>query len=158
MAINRGDLREAVIRPVLYEHNLWSPAAEELLMLTAAQESKLGYNLTQMDGDLDLYNNAVSPWQLERNTYKWLAGRYPEHITFPYEQMVYDLRAAALCARLRYLVVPEPIPQRDPSQPFAAWIAQLARYYKQHYNTSLGKATVEDAAKNYFYYVVEGKQ
>ena len=45
MGIYATDLRTLVIRPTLEQLNQWSPAAENLLMGTAAQESQLGFRL-----------------------------------------------------------------------------------------------------------------
>lgn len=43
MGIYATDLRELIIRPTLEHLKDWSPAAENLLMGTAAQESQLGF-------------------------------------------------------------------------------------------------------------------
>jgi hypothetical protein len=43
MGIFAKDLRELVVRPTLQQLNEWSPAAENLLLGTAAQESQLGF-------------------------------------------------------------------------------------------------------------------
>jgi len=45
MGIYATDLRTLVIRPTLEQLDQWSPAAENLLMGTAAQESQLGFRL-----------------------------------------------------------------------------------------------------------------
>ncbi len=43
MGINVKDLRELVVRPTLEQLDEWSPAVENLLLGTAAQESQLGF-------------------------------------------------------------------------------------------------------------------
>ena len=43
MGIYAKDLRELVVRPTLEQLDEWSPAAENLLLGTAAQESQLGF-------------------------------------------------------------------------------------------------------------------
>lgn len=45
MGIYATDLRSLVIRPTLEQLDDWSPAAENLLLGTAAQESQLGFRL-----------------------------------------------------------------------------------------------------------------
>lgn len=45
MGIYATDLRELIIRPVLQQLNQWSPAAENLLLGTAACESQLAFRL-----------------------------------------------------------------------------------------------------------------
>ncbi len=45
MGIFATDLRSLVIRPTLEQLDDWSPAAENLLLGTAAQESQLGFRL-----------------------------------------------------------------------------------------------------------------
>jgi hypothetical protein len=58
MGIRSYDLRQYVIRPTLQRLGLWSLAAENLLLGTAAQESKLGYYLHQLEGPaLGLYSS-----------------------------------------------------------------------------------------------------
>lgn len=59
MGIFATDLRSLVIRPTLEQLDDWSPAAENLLLGTAAQESQLGFRLHdshhQSDQGLGLY-------------------------------------------------------------------------------------------------------
>lgn len=45
MGIHAKDLRELVVRPTLLLLDEWSPAAENLLLGTAAQESQLGFRM-----------------------------------------------------------------------------------------------------------------
>jgi len=49
MGIYATDFRELVVRPTLQQLNDWSPAAENLLLGTAAQESQLGFRLQNHD-------------------------------------------------------------------------------------------------------------
>ena len=53
---------------------------------------------------------------------------------------------ASIMCRVHYLRVSEPIPSRSNIQ-------LLAEYYKKHYNTDKGKATVEEAIKNYYAFI-----
>ena len=154
MAISSLQLRKHIIRPALSRYGLWDVNSEELLMLTAAQESKLGYYLRQLDD-----GPGLGPWQMEEATFNWLRdgvswSALADHTPLKGKlatDMVYDLRLAALAARLRYYVDPAPIPQ---------WhdVEGLAKYWKRVYNTSAGAGRWDEAAQAYRYYVVEGKQ
>ena len=154
MAIKAEHLRKYVIRPALSPYALWDASSEELLMLTAAQESKLGYYLRQL-GD----GPAYGVWQMEEATFNWLRDGVSWNVLpnrTPLKgrlaaEMVYDLRLAALAARLRYYLDPQEVPQ---------WhdVEGLAKYWKRVYNTSAGAGKWEEARDAYQRYVVEGKQ
>jgi hypothetical protein len=151
VSIKSEHLRKYVIRPALSPHGLWSTEAEELLMLTAAQESKLGYYLKQL-GD----GPGMGPWQMEADTFNWLRDGASFAFKNPLKgrhdsELIYDLRLGALAARLRYLVDPSPLPTEDD-------VEGLAKYWKRVYNTYKGKGKWEEAVQAYQYYVVEGKQ
>lgn len=128
-------LREHVIRPALrsisVSRPMDAPAAIELLVGTYLAESRVGGNtaLVQMKGP------ALGIWQMEPPTYMWLRSR---GWTFEHtlgakdpQRLIYDLRHAAIMARLRYWVAPDPLPAADD-------IAGLAGYWKRVYNTHLG--------------------
>lgn len=143
-------LRDLIIRPTLVEMGHYSPAAEALLLGTAAQESRGGRYLAQLRGP------ARGIYQMEPRTHDdlwrhFLPSRRPlkalllswAHDPAPYpspDQMVYDLRYATAMARVHYLRVPAPLPAADD-------ILGLATYYKKYYNTPLGRATIEEALK-----------
>ena len=116
--IKPEDLREQVIRPTLrmlaeFNPKLYSEAAVELLMGTAASESALGFNLVQVNGP------ALGIFQMEPTTHDdvW---RYLERdgnralwslvdsfsLTTDAEEMVYNLQYATAMARIRYWYVP----------------------------------------------------
>lgn len=152
MSIRAKDLRECVIRPVLKAMELHSAEAEDLLMLTAAQESKLGFHLVQMKN-----GPALGIFQIEPNTHKDIL-RYLSKRTglaqkvgqFAVEgsskELIWNLAYATAIARIKYYMVPAPIPNTLEGQ---------AAYYKKYFNTYLGKATVEEALDNYRRYVVK---
>ena len=146
MAINRRNFRELVVRPALQQMQMWSPEAEELLMLTAAQESKLGEYLRQGAGTLDDGKGvALGVFGMEPATFDWLKRSFgnPEQLGGRMAQeLTWDLILAAKAARLRYRVVKDPIPS-------AGDLRGLATYYKHWYNTLAGAATVEEAMMNY---------
>ena len=147
MALNRvqfTDLIWRVLRPV----EMASSSAVNLLLGTAAQESALGTYLRQVNGP------ALGIFQMEASTFDWLQEKY-NHLKTPsigsvrfaeFKMLEYDLWLSILFARLRYRVVPSPLPAADD-------IRGLAEYWKQHYNTHLGKGTVEQFRENYTKYL-----
>lgn len=147
MAIDQLQLRKYIIRPALSKHGLWSASAEELLMLTAAQESRLGEFIHQL-GD----GPALSPWQIEPTTFEWLRNKYPKILHHrDASELVFDLRLGALVARLRYLVDPMPLPPHND-------VEAMAKLWKNVYNTNEGKGTWQQAAEAYRKYVAGVKR
>ena len=154
MSIDKDQLRELIIRPTLEELDLWSPAAEDLLMGTAAMESDLGTYVKQF-GE----GPALGIFQMEPNTYKdiWVNYLYynskmEDKMTMiggacvP-EEMIYDLRHATAMVRIHYLRVPEALPEHGD-------IKGYAKYWKQYYNTPLGAGTVNEFVEKYHVYVL----
>lgn len=139
MSFDRKQFRDLIARRLI-ERGLHSEAAVNLLMGTAAQESRFGTYLRQIRGP------AVGVFQMEPGTFNWLRDRYakdyPEIAARECDEMEWDLDLAILFARLRYRVVQAPLPAADD-------VMGLGHYYKAHYNTPAGKATVGDFVKNY---------
>ncbi len=149
MSIHPGQLREYVIRPVLNSLGLYSEAAVELLMLTAATESLCGKYVHQVGGP------ALGIFQMEPRTHDdiWdnflagkpeLAGKVRKYGRLS-GQLPGNLYYACAMARIHYRRVSERLPS-------AADTDALARYWKQHYNTHLGAGTVRKAIENYNQY------
>ena len=144
MAYHTQQFRE-LIQDVLTEVNLWSKSAENLLLGTAAQESRFGTYLRQLGR-----GPALGAFQIEPETFADLKARY--HTKYPwaenyeFEQLRWDLKASILFCRLKYLSVKEPLPDANNVQ-------ALARYWKKYYNTYLGKGTPEEFILNYQKYV-----
>lgn len=150
--IHPEHLREDVIRPVLESMGAWSTDAEELLLLTAAQESHLGKYLHQINGP------ALGIYQMEPATYEDIWSNYLKykdglaeeiskwHLVRTdskgYEQMKGNMYYATAMARAHYLRRKEPLPDHND-------VEAMAAYYKQYWNTPLGAATVEEAITNY---------
>lgn len=151
MALHARQLRTLVVRPVLTDIGLWSKAAEDLVMGTAAQESLLRY-LHQLGS-----GPAIGLWQMEPATYHdhWvhfigrddlLRGRLlaacqiAEGQIPPAHTMAWNLRYAAAMCRIHYLRKPGAIPET---------VAGQAAYWKRWYNTHLGAGTVEEYEKHY---------
>lgn len=145
--IDPGQLREYVVGPALEALGLWSDAAENLVMGTAAQESRLRYIHQLGDGP------ALGLWQMEPATHRdiWdhylayqpdlelavrgLAGYRPRS-----EVLIYNLRYAAAMCRIHYYRAPEPIPQT---------VEGMAALWKLRYNTPLGAGTEQEFIDNY---------
>lgn len=71
----------------------------------------------------------------------------------PYDSplnLVYSLPYAVLAARLHYLRVPEGLPQVND------WVGMEA-YWKEHYNTPLGRGTPEEFLHNVERYLDHGE-
>jgi len=145
--LNVNDIRRYVIRPVLSHLSLYSEVAEELLVGTISQESRGGTYLHQINGV------ALGIYQIEPATHVDVFDNYLNYRPQLKERVLYfgdfsdasllgNLHYATAIARIIYLRAPEPLPETPEPQ-------LLAQYYKRYYNTSHGKATVEDFIKNY---------
>ena len=167
MTVDINQFREEIVRPVLHDLKMYSPVAENLIMGTAAQESGFTY-LKQLGGGPALGMFQVEPATAEDILFRYLKGRKdlrrrfesavqstPPHsidwetITIAHvsERLISDLKFGVALCRLRYWMVPEGMPSRADDLP------ALARYYKAHYNTPLGKATEHEFLNNYRRYV-----
>lgn len=150
MGINATDLKHRVIIPTLQHLELYSVSALQLLMGTAAAESRLGHYLVQQGGralgiyqvepatHLDLFKNFLEfrP-ALREKVRQLLAPIFTEE-----EQLITNLAYATAMARLVYYRIPEPLPE-----PYD--LEGCARYWKKYYNTHLGKGTEAHFIKNY---------
>lgn len=151
-AIDPQNLRDYVIRPTLNGIELGGVAAEELMLGTALQESGDGRRLIQAGG-----GPALGVWEIEPATYAdiWanflparpkLAGLLRSlqcpGIVPALEQLEGNLYYACAMARLVYYRRPEPLPAEGD-------IAAQAAYYKAHYNTAGGGATVDEYVANW---------
>ena len=148
--INKNQLRELIIRPTLLEIGLHSLAAENLLMGTAAQESRLGSHIRQVGGP------ALGIYQMEPATHNdlWvnylrfnpaLEGKFRNLLagldrTPRPEQMIYDMRYATAMCRLHYRRVKAPLPDD---------VSGMSEYWKQYYNTPMGRGSTQDFVNNY---------
>jgi len=150
-AIDPGQLRSLVIAPALAALGLASPAAEELLLGTALQETGGGHWLHQLGA-----GPAIGLYQMEPATHDdiWksflashaeLAAKVTS-LTVPglskLAQLAGNLYYATAMTRIFYDRVPEPLPA-------AGDIAAQAAYYKAHYNTPLGAATTAQYLENW---------
>lgn len=151
MGINKKQLSD-LIKRVLSSARVYSPAALELLVMTAAQESHGGEYLKQLGS-----GPALGIFQMEPNSHNdiWVnylgyrenvgelildvagMGHGPD-----VKALEYNLAYATLMARMQYRRQREPLPASTD-------IPGLAEYWKRHYNTYLGAGTVEEAIHNY---------
>lgn len=140
--LNCGQLTEFVIKRALYDLQMLSDDAVELMIFTCANESSGGTYLHQVKGP------ALGIYQMEPATYNDIWQNFIlfkssiliqlvhnfDAPTMPSEdRLVYDLRFATAMARIHYARVKEPLPKANDVE--AIW-----NYYKTHYNTSAGKA------------------
>lgn len=159
-----------VIRPTLHQYQkasphyikfpLWSPAAEELLLGTALQESDLTHR-HQMNGP------AAGLFQMEPRTFESvksyigrshrpLAGLIQAQLAssefkgIDFSILAEDDNIACIFARMFYYRFLEPIPS-------CGDLYAQAKYYKKYYNTSLGKATENDYIKKWVVQVLNEK-
>ena len=150
--MDAAQLRRHIVRPSLELLEAWSPAAEALVMGTAAQESRLRYVHQLGDGP------ALGLWQMEPATYRDIWENYLAYRPAlarriciisdtgpgrpPASRLVWDLQLGAIMCRVHYRRRPEPLP--DPADVWA-----LAAYWKQHYNTPQGKGTEAEFVRHF---------
>lgn len=157
-------LRIFVVRPTLEALDLWSQAAENLVIGTAAQESHLTYiDQKEPAGRRPQIGPGLGLWQMEAATHddiwrNWLTarpaiGKRVLEVACVWTRaaalfsvdpgvLVYNLRYGAAMCRIHYRRRPEPLPAADD-------VAGLADYWKRHYNTSAGAGRIEQFTANY---------
>lgn len=147
LGLDPDQLRELVIRPTLKHLDLWSLASENLVLGTAIVESKLKAIKQYGTGP------ALGLWQMEPFTHNdiWrthLIGRplgdkvrsfVPVSFGVPSpSHLMTSLQYGAAMCRIHYLRVRAPLPAPNDA-------LGMAKYWKDYYNTRLGKGTVEKA-------------
>jgi hypothetical protein len=140
-----------VIKPALEAIGLYSKAAEQLLLGTAIQESRIKYRIQFGNGP------ARSYFQMEPNTHNdiWanflkykpdLAKKVTALMTSPTADKINELefndKYAAAMARVHYLRVSAPMPEYND-------IPEMAKYWKKYYNTFKGKGTRKEYMHNW---------
>ena len=149
--IQPDHLLQDVIRPALAVIGLQSVAAEQLLLGTAAAESRLGTYLHQLGGP------ALGVWQIEPATHEdvWLnVLAYKQGLRGLVLQLAPPIYVTApeyaplprvLCGNLLYACAIARIVywrHKDPLPEAGDWKG-IAAYWKRAYNTPLGAGTVE---------------
>lgn len=143
-----------IINPVLQHLGLYSEVAAKLVLGTACQESNLRYIKQLGTGP------ALGLYQMEPATHKDIHENYLKYKT-ALRTKVQQLRvpgmsdkdnlignlwySTAMC-RVHYARVKAPLPEDN--------VQELAEYWKQYYNTYLGKGTVQEFIQNYTKYGV----
>jgi len=156
--INATQLRLEIIRPVLnYLAPLipYSVAAENLLMGTCAQESRMGSYVKQVEGpacgifqmepatESDIYNNYLD---YRAALYSAVNALRAKHNLDGLNDLVGNLFYQTAMTRVHYYRVPMAMPDADN-------VEQLAHYWKIYYNTPEGRGTIEEFVKRYQRYV-----
>jgi len=143
MAFDKDQFKDLIER-TLKKYGLYSESAVNLLLGTAAQESRFGTYLKQLGN-----GPALGIFQMEPETFAWLKRVYGTKYNvahFDPQHLETSLECAIVFARLRYRIVPTSLPAPDD-------IHGLAEYWKHWYNTSKGKGRQEDFIENYRRYV-----
>ena len=155
MLLTPKEMADEVIIPTLTPLKLNNkPSVVPLLLGTCAVESNFGKYNRQILGP------ALSVFQIEpftfydiknrRNSYFMKAGY--NTIKLKAEDMLDDLKLSCLVCRLKYLDTPKPLPNSPDD------VEALARYWKQFYNTRLGKGSIEDFIEKYNRYILGEKK
>ncbi len=148
--------RQEVIKPVLNQLNLGGDATEELLLGTAVQES-LDFTYRQQQNGPALGYYQMEPrthddiWQNFLHYRPELSEQVTQFLPSPsankLEALENNDNYATAMARVFYLRVSEPLPPQGE-------IEQQANYWKQHYNTPLGKGKPEEYIEKWNIYVL----
>lgn len=146
-----------IIKPALLSIELYSQAAEDLLLGTALKESNLIYT-HQIGGP------ALGYFQMEPNTYGDIFENYlkfrPNLLAKTTNLVAYGINqapnpivlesnhkfAAAMC-RIKYARVPKPLPLQGD-------VIGMANYWKTYYNTGEGAGTIQEFVDLYNKYNV----
>ena len=142
------DQLKSFIERVLKEVGLYDQKALMLLLGTAAQESHLGTYIRQINGP------ALGIFQMEPATFNDITDNFLNYKRHLKERIIkvcnvqslqsadleFNLALAVCFARLQYYRRPEPLPET---------VEQMAAYWKQWYNTPLGKGTEKEFIQNY---------
>jgi len=156
--MNKANIfRKTVIQPVLLRFGVKNIAAEELLLGTAVQESLNFMYRSQVGG-----GPAKGYFQMEPATHndiwdnylkyrKNLASNVMSFLSTPNADRILELenndKYAAAMARVHYMRVTAPLPK-------AGDVAAQARYWKQYYNTPLGKGVPHEYINKWNKYVL----
>jgi len=150
--INVSQFRQLIVDPALQVIEHYSPAASDLVMGTAAVESRfehikqlgtgpaLGFFQMEPATHNDIWNNYLAYRRELRDQIVNACESIVEPM--PAERMMYDLRYASMMCRVHYLRVKEALPSSNSPE-------DLGAYWKRHYNTELGAGTVDKFVEAY---------
>ena len=148
--IDAHQLRHDIVRPALKLINEiipWSETAEDLVLGTIAHESKMGRYVRQIRGpalgivqmEPATHDDIVANFLLNRiDMYRVMASNFG---ILNSDKLIHDMFYAAVFCRLHYYRVPKPLPKHN--------VDSIAEYWKEHYNTYMGRGTVEQFVIDY---------
>jgi len=140
-----------IIRASIQPLGIWSPSAEELLLLTAAHESRLGSTLVQYGNGPALGIYQIEPTTLYDNYLNYIDYRYElsQQIAdvcgvsgSSFQHLQYNPIYGTIHARIKYYRDPEALP--DASDTWG-----LANYAKRVFNSQKGAATPQNYYEAY---------
>lgn len=133
MSFNASQFTELIVKVLEPFPELYSKRAVDLLNGTCAKETLYGHYIRQLTGP------AKGIMQTEPDTFYFLQDKYKERYPFicnwTFDELEWNLYASIFMARLKYLSIPERIPDSLNGQ---------AAYWKKYYNTNKGKGTVQE--------------
>lgn len=157
--LNVSQYRTHVVDPALTHIGLYSRAASNLVLGTHVYESKLKH-LVQLPNGPALGMGQMEPASFDDLWYRYLDRHLDlklkalDLVTLRWlgepgaTEMIGNMYFACAMTRIKYFSVPAPLPRYDD-------ILGMARYYKQYYNTELGKGTAEGYMEDYNLYIKE---
>jgi hypothetical protein len=148
--MDAGDFLQYIIIPSTMHIKMHSKASDMLLLGTAMVESGLQFLEQKGAG------TALGVYQIESSTHydvQRYLNRSDNKITknsllaacfydiYPSDDaLMHNLRYTTLIARIKYWMIPEPLPEYSDAK-------GLASYHKRFYNTSNGATLVEESVK-----------
>ena len=160
--INVAQFRAEIVRPALKAANMWSEAAENLVLGTGVQSSLLAW-VRNRGADTALGFYQMAPATADDICRRFLSTRSELSMslgraTWPHcanptgysllgnaditRLLVEDMRFATIMCRLRYWMMPAPLPAAND-------IDGLAQYWKRYYITDLGSESASEWAERY---------
>lgn len=132
-----------------FRQHLCTPQAVEILLMTCAHESLFGKYMHQIGGPaLGLFG--IEPATHDSIFANYFHKRYPEFKQKPHAVLegtdTGDLKYQVIVARGIYADKTEPLPAANDVQ-------GMAEYYKLHWNTPMGKASIPVVIRNYHHFV-----
>ncbi len=159
------DFREEIVAPTIRDLGMHSREAEDLLVGSGAHESMGFRHLRQSPRGPGVSPYQFEPWVAADVVVRYLDTRPDlrdrlEAAAWPLvssridwknldlrdlrSKLICDLRFATAVARLRYWMIPEPLPRRLELPDDLEYVTALGRYWKAHWNTELGAGTVDE--------------
>ena len=141
--IDIDDFRDCVVRPALAHLDLYSLAAEQLVLATAVHESglrhlrqigsgpALGFFQMEPQTHHDIWANFLRHRLRISGRVKSLRASAPE----PVDQLATNHAYACAMCRIQYYRRPEPLPPPNAAE-------AIGRYWKRFYNSGAGAGTV----------------